>query len=89
MAGQGVGEIIEIGAGKALSGMVRRIDKEIAMRNVGSPADVAALCALMVSLSQFAADFADEILEIDLNPVLVHEAGAGLTVLDAIIVKRQ
>jgi len=54
-----------------------------------APADVAALCALMVSLSQFAADFADEILEIDLNPVLVHEAGAGLTVLDAIIVKRQ
>ena len=43
MAGQGVGEIIEIGAGKALSGMVRRIDKEIATRNVGSPADVAAL----------------------------------------------
>ena len=43
MAGQGVGEIIEIGAGKALSGMVRRIDREIATRNVGSPADVAAL----------------------------------------------
>jgi [acyl-carrier-protein] S-malonyltransferase len=43
MAAQGVGEIIEIGAGKALSGMVRRIDKEIATRNVGTPADVAAL----------------------------------------------
>jgi acetate---CoA ligase (ADP-forming) len=53
------------------------------------PADVAALCDLMVSLSQFAADFADEIQEIDLNPVLVHAAGEGLTVVDAIIVKRQ
>jgi len=43
MAGQGVTEIVEIGAGKALSGMVRRIDREIATRNVGAPADVAAL----------------------------------------------
>jgi [acyl-carrier-protein] S-malonyltransferase len=43
MAGRGVTEIVEIGAGKALSGMVRRIDREIATRNVGSPADVATL----------------------------------------------
>ena len=43
MAAHGVGEIIEIGAGKALSGMVRRIDREIATRNVGSPADVVVL----------------------------------------------
>ncbi len=43
MAGQGVGEIIEVGAGKALSGMIRRIAKEIAVRAVNGPADVAAL----------------------------------------------
>ncbi len=42
MAGQGVTEIWEIGAGKALSGMVRRIDKSLATRQVGSPEDVAA-----------------------------------------------
>ena len=42
MAGQGVTEIWEIGAGKALSGMVRRIDKEVATRAVGTPEDVAA-----------------------------------------------
>ncbi len=42
MAGQGVSEIWEIGAGKALSGMVRRIDKSLATRQVGSPEDVAA-----------------------------------------------
>ncbi len=40
MAGQGVTEIWEIGAGKALSGMVRRIDKEIATRAIGAPQDV-------------------------------------------------
>ena len=42
MADQGVTEIWEIGAGKALSGMVRRIAKEITCRAVGTPDDVAA-----------------------------------------------
>ncbi|MBV7410122.1 ACP S-malonyltransferase [Maritimibacter sp. DP1N21-5] len=42
MAKQGVSEIWEIGAGKALSGMIRRIDKEIATRAVGTPEDVKA-----------------------------------------------
>lgn len=42
MGRAGVDEIWEIGAGKALSGMVRRIDRTIATRAVGAPADVAA-----------------------------------------------
>jgi len=42
MAQAGVTEVWEIGAGKALSGMVRRIDKEIALRNVAVPEDVVA-----------------------------------------------
>ncbi|MDV7142883.1 ACP S-malonyltransferase [Tropicimonas sp. TH_r6] len=41
MAGQGVDEIWEIGAGKALVGMVRRIDRSVAIRNVGTPEDIA------------------------------------------------
>lgn len=40
MAGEGVTEVWEIGAGKALSGMIRRIDRSIATRAVGTPADV-------------------------------------------------
>ena len=42
MAQQGVTETWEIGAGKALSGMVRRIDRDIAVRNIGTPEEVAA-----------------------------------------------
>ena len=42
MAGEGVTEIYEIGAGKALSGMVRRIDRTIACTAVGTPDDVKA-----------------------------------------------
>jgi acyl-CoA synthetase (NDP forming) len=52
------------------------------------PADKAALAQLIVALSHFAADHADAIAEIDLNPVIVHAAGEGLTIVDALIVKR-
>jgi [acyl-carrier-protein] S-malonyltransferase len=47
MAAEGVTEIWEVGAGKALSGMVRRIDKSVATRAVGSPEDVAAAVEAM------------------------------------------
>ena len=42
MAGQGVTELVEIGAGKALSGMARRIDKSLATVAVNGPEDVKA-----------------------------------------------
>ncbi|HEY9040046.1 MAG TPA: ACP S-malonyltransferase [Roseovarius sp.] len=42
MAAQGVTETWEIGAGKALSGMVRRIARDTVVRNIGTPEDVAA-----------------------------------------------
>ena len=45
MAGAGVAEIWEIGAGKALSGMIRRIAKEVQTAQVGTADDVAAVKA--------------------------------------------
>ncbi|MEM9393233.1 MAG: ACP S-malonyltransferase [Pseudomonadota bacterium] len=45
MASQGITEIWEIGAGKALIGMVRRIDRSIETRAIGSSADVEAAIA--------------------------------------------
>ncbi|MFY0632990.1 MAG: ACP S-malonyltransferase [Vannielia sp.] len=45
MVKQGVTEFWEIGAGKALSGMIRRIEKEAATVAVGTPEDVAAAAA--------------------------------------------
>jgi acyl-CoA synthetase (NDP forming) len=52
------------------------------------PADIEALVDLMVKLSQFAFDHADGVAEIDLNPVIVHGKGDGLTVVDALIIKQ-
>lgn len=43
MAGQGVTEYWEIGAGKALCGMIRRIDKAATTRAIATPGDIAAL----------------------------------------------
>lgn len=45
MAAKGVTETWEIGAGKALTGMVRRIDRALATRTVGTPDEVRAAAA--------------------------------------------
>jgi acyl-CoA synthetase (NDP forming) len=52
------------------------------------PADTEALAHLIVKLSQFASDHADDLAEVDLNPVIVHAKGDGITVVDALIIKR-
>jgi hypothetical protein len=55
----------------------------------GAPAaDTEALADLIVRLSHFAANHADEIVEIDLNPVIVHAKGQGVSLVDALIVKQ-
>ena len=43
MKGQGVSEMVELGAGKVLSGLVKRIDKDIACESVGTPEQIEAL----------------------------------------------
>ena len=43
LSGAGVTEFWEIGAGKALSGMIKRIGKDATTRAIGTPADIAAL----------------------------------------------
>jgi [acyl-carrier-protein] S-malonyltransferase len=40
LKGQGVEEVVELGAGKVLAGLVRRIDKELGTRSVGAAADI-------------------------------------------------
>lgn len=50
----------------------------------GAPArDVTALADVLVNLSRFAMDTGALVAELDLNPVIVHEAGKGCTVVDA------
>lgn len=47
MVAQGVTEVYEIGAGKALSGMIKRIDREVTTTAVGTPDDVVAAVAAL------------------------------------------
>jgi [acyl-carrier-protein] S-malonyltransferase len=45
--GNGVSTLYEVGAGKVLSGLARRINRDIATANIGTPAEIeAALAAL-------------------------------------------
>jgi acyl-CoA synthetase (NDP forming) len=52
------------------------------------PCDVPALVDVIVRVSEFAADLSDSIEEIDLNPIIVHAQGEGVSVVDALIVRR-
>jgi succinyl-CoA synthetase beta subunit len=51
-------------------------------------ADVPALAQLISQISQLAARFKAEISEIEINPVLVHPEGKGVTIVDALVVRR-
>jgi len=42
MKDKGVESLVEIGVGKVLSGLARRIDRDLSATNVGTPEDVAA-----------------------------------------------
>jgi hypothetical protein len=53
-----------------------------------APKDREALAQLILALSRFAAENAETVAEIDLNPVLVHDLGRGATALDALVVRR-
>lgn len=43
MKEQGIDEMIELGAGKVLNGLVKRIDKDIAVESISTPAQIEAL----------------------------------------------
>jgi acyl-CoA synthetase (NDP forming) len=49
------------------------------------PADVAALADLVARLAVFAAACQDTVREVELNPVIVHPAGQGCSVADALL----
>jgi len=53
----------------------------------GAPkADVAALAQLIAQVSVLAARLRNDVSEIELNPVLVHPEGQGVTIVDALVV---
>jgi acyl-CoA synthetase (NDP forming) len=52
----------------------------------GDMMDVSALAAAVSALSEFAADHATQISEVDLNPIIVLPVGRGVRVVDVVIV---
>ncbi len=52
-------------------------------------ADIAALAQLISQISVLAAQYSAQISEIEINPVLVHPEGQGVTIVDALVVKKK
>jgi acetyltransferase len=52
-------------------------------------ADVPALAQLISQVSVLAAQYAGVISEIEINPVLVHPTGQGVTIVDALVVRKK
>src|SRR6202142_3520410 len=50
--------------------------------------DIPALSQLIAQVSALAAVYRDQISEIEINPVLVHPQGQGVTIVDALVVKK-
>lgn len=48
-------------------------------------ADTVALAGLIAQMSELAVALKDRVSEIEINPVRVHEEGAGITIVDALI----
>jgi [acyl-carrier-protein] S-malonyltransferase len=40
LSNRGVKQVYEVGAGKALTGMIKRVNKDISCQNIGSPEDL-------------------------------------------------
>jgi acetate---CoA ligase (ADP-forming) len=53
------------------------------------PIDLAPLASLVASLSRAALTLQDQVREFELNPIIVHADGSGLTVADALLLMKQ
>lgn len=54
----------------------------------GPAADIDAVVATMLKLGDFVSAYGDDLLEVDINPLIVHPRGEGATVADALLVLR-
>jgi acetate---CoA ligase (ADP-forming) len=52
-------------------------------------ADIPALSQLIAQVSVLAAAYREHIAEIEINPVLVHPEGQGVTIVDALVVRKK
>ena len=71
--------------------MVRKIKGYQILQGIRGrkPADIEAIVDVLLRVSQLALDWQETIGEIDINPLIVFEAGRGVKAVDALVVRRQ
>ena len=78
-----------IGEDEALQALAAtKISRVLAGWRGAPPADRKAVAQTIAALSRFIADFADELAEVEINPLAVFEEGRGCIALDALIVSK-
>jgi acetyltransferase len=77
-AAEAAGMLAELKAAPLLSGF-----------RGAAKADIAALSQLISQISALAAALREQIAEIEINPVLVHPEGQGVTIVDALVVPKR
>jgi acyl-CoA synthetase (NDP forming) len=72
------------------SAMVDELKGAALLRGVRGrpPADRRALVDVLMKVQRLAVDLADDVAEVDINPLLVRPAGHGAIALDALVVPR-
>jgi hypothetical protein len=53
------------------------------------PIDITPAAELIANLSRAALAYRERIAEMELNPVILHEDGSGLTIADALILMKE
>ena len=54
-----------------------------------APMDIAPAAELIANVSRAALAYRDRVAEMELNPVILHQDGSGLTIADALIMLKE
>lgn len=73
-----------------VEGMLNRLRGKAILEGArgANPADVASVIDIVTRFARLCTDLADVVAEIDINPIIVYDAGRGATIVDCLVVPK-